>query len=123
MENRRSQIRCFTFSFRPPSTTEEEPNRCDGCSECDGPDDRSTTSSLPEQRRSTEKENPGERKNCHAGNHCLVCDKPLPEVDASDNDITMKKTPQNTGNEENIPLVQEICYESKCKFDGCSMAP
>ena len=33
--------------------------------------------------------------------------------------MNMKKTPQNTGNEENIPPVPEICCESKCKIDGC----
>ena len=32
--------------------------------------------------------------------------------------INMKKTPQNTGNKENIPPVPEICYESKCEVDG-----
>ena len=35
--------------------------------------------------------------------------------------INLKKTSQNTGNEENIPPVPEICYESKCKVDGCKI--
>ena len=33
--------------------------------------------------------------------------------------INLKKTSQNTGNEENIPPVPEIRYEDECKVDCC----
>ena len=110
-ENRRSQIRCFTFGFRPPPVTEEEPSKCEGCSECDGTDDRSTTSSLLEQERSTEKESPGERKNCPAGNHCHICDKPLFEGDASGNDKYEKDSAEYGKRGEYSPCTRDLLRE------------
>ena len=107
MENTGSQIRSFTFCFRHPPTTEEEQNKCDGYSECDGTDDRPTTSPLPEQGRSKKKESPGERRVRPAGDHCLICNTPLIKEDAGD-DTTTKMAPQATGIEENVPPVREI---------------
>ena len=112
MENRRNLIRSFTFSFSPPPDTEEEATKGDGCSECDGIDNRSTTSSIPGREHSKKTENHEARKNRTADT--------LSRRSTPGNDRATETIPKATGVEENHPPVREICYDSLCKFKGCT---
>ena len=119
MENRRSRIRSFTLRFCSPPNTEEEPDKCDGCTDCEGTDNSSTTSSIPGQERSKETENPEVRRTRSTGDSRLTNNIPLRRSTLG-KDRATGTAPQPAGIEESIPPVREICYESLCKFKGCT---